>query len=120
MAFRNAMDRYGEVEFDMTVQSATVVSDGLSVVNLQLSNTSFRVDPVRIGDRNFLGNDVVFPSGARTGENVLLATKVMVPLDGPVRRNTGLLGSPAFEIPRTNPARSEFDVLDDADEIRRR
>jgi non-ribosomal peptide synthetase-like protein len=34
------------------------------------------------------------------GENCLLATKVMVPIDGPLRENVGLLGSPAFEIPR--------------------
>ena len=30
----------------------------------------------------------------------LLGTKTMIPIDGPVRENVGLLGSPAFEIPR--------------------
>jgi non-ribosomal peptide synthetase-like protein len=29
-----------------------------------------------------------------------LGTKVMIPIDGPVRENVGLLGSPCFEIPR--------------------
>ena len=33
-------------------------------------------------------------------QRVLLATKVMVPLDGEVHRGVGLLGSPCFEIPR--------------------
>ena len=31
---------------------------------------------------------------------MLLGTKTMIPIDGPVRENVGLLGSPAFEIPR--------------------
>jgi len=48
----------------------------------------------------YLGNKVVFPAGARAGANCLLGTKVMVPIDGPVRANVGLLGSPCFEIPR--------------------
>ena len=30
----------------------------------------------------------------------MLATKVMAPIDGPLRENVGLLGSPCFEIPR--------------------
>ena len=55
---------------------------------------------VRIGDNNYLGNAITFPAGGRTGDNVLLGTKVLVPIDGPVRQNTGLLGSPPFEIPR--------------------
>ena len=36
-----------------------------------------------------------------SGENVLLATRSMVPIDGPVREDVGLLGSPCFEIPRS-------------------
>ncbi|MEN3385289.1 MAG: hypothetical protein V7608_5333, partial [Hyphomicrobiales bacterium] len=54
----------------------------------------------RIGDNNYLGNDIFYPPGGRTGANVLLGTKTMIPIDGPVRENVGLLGSPAFEIPR--------------------
>ncbi len=45
---------------------------------------------------------IYVPPGARTGDNVLFATKVMAPIDGPVRENVGLLGSPAFEIPRAS------------------
>jgi non-ribosomal peptide synthetase-like protein len=44
---------------------------------------------------------VLYPAGAKTGDNCLLATKVMVPIDGPVRQDVGLLGSPPFEIPRS-------------------
>ncbi len=84
-----------------TVGTGTMVSDGLSIMNADFSTTSFRVSPVAIGGRNFLGNNIAFPSGAKVGENCLLATKVMVPIEGPVRENVGLLGSPPFEIPRT-------------------
>ncbi|MGH3786009.1 MAG: Pls/PosA family non-ribosomal peptide synthetase [Pseudonocardiaceae bacterium] len=87
--------------FLTTVGTGTMVCDGLSMMNTDFSNTSFRVNPVRIGERNFVGNDVAFPARARTGDNCLLATKVMVPIDGPVRHDVGLLGSPPFEIPRT-------------------
>jgi non-ribosomal peptide synthetase-like protein len=102
-----------------TIGSGTVISDGLSVVNMQLSNSSFRVDRAVIGERNFLGNNIAFPAGARTGGNVLLATKVMVPIDGPVRSDTGLLGSPAFEIPRSNGSRAQFPELDEPGAVRR-
>lgn len=84
-----------------TVGAGTMVSDGLRIMNTELSHDSFRVGRVAVGGRNFVGNDVHFPAGARTGENVLLATKVMVPTDGPVRSDVGLLGSPPMEIPRT-------------------
>lgn len=83
------------------VGSGTVVADELSIVNAEFSHTSFRVTPARIGERNFLGNRITYPSQGRTGDNCLLGTKVMVPVDGPVRADTGLLGSPSFEIPRT-------------------
>ena len=62
-----------------------------------------------IGPRNFVGNYVNYPSGARTGVNCLLATKVMVPLDGEVREGVGLLGSPPFEIPRSVERDSRYD-----------
>ena len=93
------------------VGSGTMVSDGLSFMNAEYSSTSFRLRRAQVGDRNFLGNNVAYPAGARTGDNCLLATKVMVPIDGPVRRDVGLLGSPAFEIPRTVQRDRAFDDL---------
>jgi len=83
------------------VGRGTMVSDGLSLVNADFSDTAFRVRPAVIGPRNFLGNNIAFPSGARVGANCLIATKAMVPIAGPVREGVGLLGSPCFEIPRT-------------------
>ena len=102
-----------------SIGSGTMVSDGLSVMNTWTSSTSFRVDRGHIGERNFLGNGVHYPAGGRTGDNVLLATKVMVPIDGEVRENTGLLGSPAFPIPRS-VERDSAAIPDDPQLKRRR
>jgi non-ribosomal peptide synthetase-like protein len=102
------------------VGSGTMVSDGLSFMNAEFSNSSFRVRRATLGDRSFLGNNIAFPAGARTGENCLLATKVMVPLDGDVRRDVGLLGSPPFEIPRTVRRDRAFDELKADEELRPR
>jgi non-ribosomal peptide synthetase-like protein len=84
-----------------SVGSGTMVADGLSVSNAEFSSTSFRVSRASIGAHSFLGNAIAYPAEAKVGDDVLLATKVMVPIDGEVRQGVGLLGSPAFEIPRT-------------------
>ncbi|GAA1318371.1 hypothetical protein GCM10009647_048900 [Streptomyces sanglieri] len=108
-----------ETPFLCSVGSGTMVADGLSVINADYSSTSFRVSRASIGSYNFLGNNIAYPSGARTGENCLLATKVMVPLEGEVREGVGLLGSPCFEIPRSVERDSRFDRLRTGDELRR-
>ena len=82
------------------IGSGTMVSDGLKMLNMHMSATSFQLFESKIGDNNFLGNGISYPPNGRTGNNVLLGTKTLVPIDGPVRENVGLLGSPAFEIPR--------------------
>ncbi|MFD7441647.1 Pls/PosA family non-ribosomal peptide synthetase [Streptomyces sp. NPDC059909] len=102
------------------VGTGTMVADGLSIINADFSSTSFRFTRASIGASSFLGNNIAYPSRARTGDNCLLATKVMVPIDGPVREGVGLLGSPSFEIPRTVLRDSKFDHLARGDELRRR
>jgi non-ribosomal peptide synthetase-like protein len=97
--------------FLTSVGSGTMIADGLNVINDEVSSTSFRVSRAAIGPRNFLGNYVNFPAGARTGDNCLLAIKAMVPLDGKLREGVGLLGSPPFEIPRSVERDSRFDHL---------
>jgi non-ribosomal peptide synthetase-like protein len=103
-----------------SVGSGTMVADGLSIANAEFSSTSFRVSRVSIGPHNFLGNNIVYPAGGRTGENCLLATKVLIPLDGEIREGVGLLGSPSFEIPRSVERDSRFDDLRTGDTFRRR
>ncbi|EEG09924.1 non-ribosomal peptide synthetase [Pseudogulbenkiania ferrooxidans 2002] len=102
-----------------TVGSGTMVSDGLYLINDEISSTSFKVSRTAIGSRNFVGNYVTYPPGARTADNCLLAIKVMVPLDGRVRQGVGLLGSPPFEIPRSVERDSRFDHLRTGEAMRR-
>jgi non-ribosomal peptide synthetase-like protein len=102
------------------ISGGVLVSDGLSMVNARFCSSSFVLSRVTIGSESFLGNDIVFPAGARIGENCLLGTKVMVPIDGPVREGVGLLGSPPFEIPRTVRRDTRFDEFKTGQEFRRR
>jgi non-ribosomal peptide synthetase-like protein len=100
-----------ETPFLVEVGRGTTIADGATLINADYSSTSFQVTPLSIGPRNFVGNAVAYPAGGRTGENCLIATKAMVPLDGPVRSNAGLLGSPCFEIPRSATSDDRFDHL---------
>ncbi|GLW05883.1 hypothetical protein Misp01_10130 [Microtetraspora sp. NBRC 13810] len=102
------------------VGSGTMVADGLSIINADYSSTSFKVSRTTIGPHNFVGNYVAYPAQGRTGDDCLLATKVMVPVDGEVREGVGLLGSPSFEIPRSVQRDSRFDHLKGGAELRRR
>jgi non-ribosomal peptide synthetase-like protein len=95
-----------------------MVADGLSIMNSDVSATSFRVSPVYIGGDSFFGNNIYYPAGGRVGNNCLIATKAMIPLDGKVREGVGLLGSPSFEIPRT-VERDQAVGLDEAEQRRR-
>jgi non-ribosomal peptide synthetase-like protein len=115
-----AMESKHETPFLVSVGSGTVIAGGLSVINAIYSSTSFRVSRASIGSHNFLGNDIAYPPQGRTGDNCLLATKVMVPLDGEVREGVGLLGSPCFEIPRTVERDNKFIHLAKGDDLPRR
>ncbi|MGH3888737.1 MAG: Pls/PosA family non-ribosomal peptide synthetase, partial [Pseudonocardiaceae bacterium] len=93
-----------------SVGTGTMLSDGVSIINATFSSTSFRVSPVSLGSRSFFGNNIAYPSDGRTGDNCLLATKAMVPIDREVREGVGLLGSPCFEIPRSVQANATFEA----------
>ena len=105
--------------FLTSVGSGTMVADGLNIVNDEYSNSSFRVSPVAIGPRNFVGNYVNYPAGGRTADNCLFAIKAMIPIDGRMREGVGLLGSPPFEIPRSVERDSQFDHLRTGEALRR-
>jgi non-ribosomal peptide synthetase-like protein len=95
------------------IGSGTMASDGLLMINAPMSSSSFALREVHIGERNYLGNLINFPAAAKVGANCLLATKVMVPTDGAVRENVGLLGSPAFEIPRVVDRDAHLKIVDE-------
>jgi non-ribosomal peptide synthetase-like protein len=101
-----------------SIGTGTMVADALSMMNAEFSSTSFRLSWTFIGEHNFLGNGIAYPPNGRTRDNCLLATKVMVPISGKVRENVGLLGSPAFEIPRSVDRDSSFDHLKQGDGLR--
>jgi non-ribosomal peptide synthetase-like protein len=82
------------------IGTGTMISNGLSIINMHMSSSSFQLGKTRIDDRSYLGNRIHYPRGGCVRANCLLATKVMIPVNGPVRENVGLLGSPCFEIPR--------------------
>jgi non-ribosomal peptide synthetase-like protein len=109
-----------ESPFLVSVGSGTVCADELSFINADYSSTSFRVSRASIGAESFTGNLIAYPSRSKVGDNCLLATKVMVPIDGEVREGVGLLGSPSFEIPRTVERDAKFAHLASGDEKRRR
>jgi len=109
-----------ENPFLIDIGRGTMIADGATLIDTDYTSTSFQVTPLSIGPRNFLGNAVAYPSGGRIGENCVIATKAMVPLDGPVRSNVGLLGSPCFEIPQSATADDRFDHLRTGEEFRAR
>jgi non-ribosomal peptide synthetase-like protein len=101
------------------IGSGTMVSGGLKMVNEIMSSSAFKIGKVKIGEDTFLGNYIRFPAHAAVGRNCLIATKALVPIDGPVHENTGLLGSPAFEIPRAAERDKVMSKIDDATRVQR-
>ena len=112
------VEQWHDNPFLCDIGSGTMCADGLSMINVHMTSTSFRFAKASIGANNYLGNDVFYPPEGKTGDNCLLGTKVMIPVDGPVRENVGLLGSPCFEIPRAVDRDREFNNF--ADETTRR
>jgi non-ribosomal peptide synthetase-like protein len=90
-----------DTPFLCEIGTGTLVSDGFSIINADVSSSSFRLRKVTVGSNSFIGNNVFYPADGKVGDNCLLGTKVMVPVGGPEMRNAGLLGSPSFEIPRS-------------------
>jgi non-ribosomal peptide synthetase-like protein len=87
----------------------TLVSDGLLMMNMETSATAFRLRQVSMPPDTYVGNVVHYPADSKLGPNCLIATKAAIPIDGPERREVGLLGSPAFEIPRSVVRDRRFD-----------
>ncbi len=78
-----------------------MVADGLSIINADYSEHVVPGVPGRDRAAQLPRQQHRLPRAGPDGDNCLLATKVMVPIDGEVREGVGLLGSPSFEIPRS-------------------
>ena len=109
-----------ENPFLSSVGTGTMAADGMAILNADYSSSSFRLSRATIGSHNFLGNYVTYPPQGRTGDDCLLATKVMIPIDGQVQEGVGLLGSPSFEIPRSVHRDSRLDHFRTGPGFRRR
>jgi non-ribosomal peptide synthetase-like protein len=97
-----------ENPYMVTVGPGTMLSDGVDLTNAEVSATAFRTEHLAIGGRCFLGNVISVPPGARLGDDVFIGSKTMIPVDGRLRSGVGLLGSPAFEIPRRRADEADF------------
>lgn len=100
-----------DIPYLVTIGTGTMVSDGLNLSNADFSNTSFRVRPTVVGKNVFVGNGVHYSPDAKIGDDCLLGSHVLLPISGEVRTGVGLLGSPAFEIPRSVARDREFEDL---------
>ena len=69
--------------------------------NASFSSTSFRPARRRSGRTASSATRSPIRRAAGSGKTSWSATKTMIPIDGEVRTNIGLLGSPSFEIPRS-------------------
>ncbi|HXW21767.1 MAG TPA: phosphopantetheine-binding protein, partial [Rhodomicrobium sp.] len=67
------LDQVHENPFLCNIGTGSMVSDGLYMSNTELSSSSFRIGEVVIGEGSYLGNNIFYPTGGKTGRNVLLA-----------------------------------------------
>lgn len=95
----------------------TLASDGLNLMNMDMSYSSFILKSIVIPEDSYLGNSIHYPVDAAIGTNCLIATKAMIPIDGALKTNTGILGSPPFEIPRTVERDRQFDHYKSAEAL---
>ena len=106
--------------FLCSVGSGTMIADGLSIINVDYSSTSFRMSRASIGPNSFLGNRIAYPPQSRVGDNCLLATKVKVPVAGKRWEGVGSLGSRGMEMTRYVFRDGRVDDLKSGDEFVRR
>lgn len=100
--------------------SNTLVADGLKMMNIDMSNTSFKISQITMPPDTYLGNGIHYPVDSRVGANCLIATKAMVPIDGQIREGVGILGSPPFEIPRSVLRDKQFDHFKEPSVLKKR
>ncbi len=87
----------------------TLVSDGLYMLNMDMSTSSFRMSQIEVPADAYLGNDLRYPVGAKVGADCMIATKAMLPIEGKLHEGVGILGSPPIEIPRSVARDGRFD-----------
>ncbi|MGD9670446.1 MAG: Pls/PosA family non-ribosomal peptide synthetase [Hyphomicrobiaceae bacterium] len=86
----------------LEVGEGCFLADACIVGGHRIYGGTMQVEPVRIGDRTFIGNSALVPGGVTVGSNTLIGVG-STPPGGvcTVPDNTRWLGSPSFELPRT-------------------
>ena len=92
----------------------TMASDEITFVNLSYSSSYVCAEPVSMGRDSYAGNYINVVPDHRVGDNCLIGTKTALPISGESYSDTGLLGSPAFAIPRSVQRDSEIQQKFDA------
>lgn len=86
--------------FLCSFEGKTMVSDGLAIINQETVHGAFILRRINFKRDTFMGNNLHIPASAEPGENCLIATKAALPPSGQLGNGVGILGSPAFPIPR--------------------
>ncbi|PFG17107.1 non-ribosomal peptide synthetase-like protein [Propionicimonas paludicola] len=92
----------------ITWGAGSVAGDRVWIANIECAADAFRVHPARIGTDCSIGDQVTWPSAARLGDSCEVAARTAVPVSGPIRIRTSLIGSPAVETDRPASERTEW------------
>lgn len=83
----------------MTLGTDVFLADGIYLGGPQIQRGVVTLSSTRLGDRTFLGNHVVIPSGQDLPDDILLGVSTVAD-DRHVRSGTSWFGHPPFELPR--------------------
>ncbi|GAA4904314.1 non-ribosomal peptide synthetase-like protein [Actinomycetospora succinea] len=83
----------------LTLGDQSFVADMASVGAATYAEGRMLLRPTRVGDRAFVGNAALVPSGVGTGDGSLVGVHTVPPPDG-VPDDSSWLGSPAMHLPR--------------------
>jgi len=94
----------------LTVGKDSFVADMASVGSARFANGRIMFQPTTIGERTFIGNAAVVPSGMDIGDNALIGVATVPPVNG-VPAGTSWLGSPAIYLPNRQDSGDYNDEL---------
>lgn len=94
----------------LTIGKDSFVADMTSVGSASFANGRIMFQPTRIGERTFIGNAAVIPSGMEIGDNALIGVATVPPAAG-VPDGTSWLGSPAIYLPNRQDSGDYDDEL---------
>ncbi|WP_415394583.1 Pls/PosA family non-ribosomal peptide synthetase [Rhodococcus globerulus] len=94
----------------LTVGKDSFIADMASVGSASFANGRIMFQPTRIGERTFIGNAAVIPSGMEIGDNALIGVATVPPVNG-VPEGTSWLGSPAIYLPNRQDSGDYDDAL---------